>query len=240
MNLTREKLETLYDSMSIDEMAVHLSIAKSTLYYYMRKFGVTRRNKSDAQRKHLDSAQHQRLGKVHSNESRAKISDGTRRFWESDDGEDQKKRLGDMRRSEWSACSVRHKSLILNRLQQAERPSPGQLSRFGRKLADFLAEREKIKTGIKLTSNHVSDIILDERKVVIELLLPTSIYGEEQENRIENRYDRLVNELNDAGYRVVVIEDRSNSISNARCNRIYEKLLEFFTDSSLHRITIVS
>lgn len=240
MKLTKESLEELYSSMSIDEMALHLGIAKSTLYYHMRKLGVTRRSKSDAQRHHLDTSPHQRLGKNHSDETKERIANGTREFWESERGEVQKQRLGELRRAEWQERSPRQRSKVLSRLQSAARPEPGSLSRFGAKLALFLAAHENVKTGIRVTPTHVSDIILEDRKVVIELLLPISIYGEAQEQKIEARYDRLVAELNDAGYRVVVVEDKSNSLSKARCQRVYDALLRFFNDKTLQRLMVVS
>lgn len=226
--------------MSIDDMASHLSMAKSTLYYHMRKLGVRRRSKSEAQKHHLKHGQHQRSGSVHSDDAKQRIANGTKQFWESEKGKGQKERLGELRRSEWRNRSNKQRSNVLNRLQSAARPEPGSLSRFGRKLADFLKEYETVKTGIKLTPKHVSDIILEERKVVIELLLPTDIYGEEQEHKIRSRYDRLVAELNDIGYRVAIIEDRSNSLSLARCQRAYDELVQFFDNTSLQRLTIVS
>lgn len=240
MELTKEHLEECYSRMSIDEMAIHFAMAKSTLYYHMRKLGVVRRTKSEAQQRHLSSGTHQRLGKNHTPDAKEKISNGTRRFWDSASGQDQKSKLGDIRRKEWKKRTPRQRSKVLSRLQAADRPSAGELSRFGKKLAEFLARTENVKTGMKLTPDHISDIILVDRKVVVELLLPVAIYGEAQEHKIASRYDRLANELNDAGYRIMIIEDKSNSISAARCVRVYEQLLKFFEDSHLQRTTIVS
>lgn len=240
MKLTKDSLEELYSSMSIDQMAEHLGMAKSTLYYHMRKLGVERRSKSDAQSRHLESAPHQRLGKRHSDETKERIANGTRDFWESERGTEQKKLLGNLRRTEWKERSPKQRLTVLDRLQSAARPEPGHLSRFGMKLAAFLEKSETVKTGIRLTPSHVSDIILEDRKVVVELLLPISVYGEEQEHKIEARYDRLVSELNDAGYRVVIVEDRSNSLSRARCQRVYDELLKFFEQKTLQSRRIVS
>ena len=240
MKLTKESLEELYGSMSLDQMAKHLNMAKSTLYYHMRKLGVQRRSKSEAQKHHLSNSDHQRKGKKHSDETRERISSGTREFWDSKRGQEQKQKLGDLRKSEWDKRSAKQRSSVLKRLQDAVRPAPGELSRFGEKLAQFLGEREVVRTGVKLASDHISDIILDDRKVVVELLLPVSVYGDKQEQKVEARYDRLVNQLNDVGYRVMIIEDQSNSISNARCQRVYDELLDFFSNSGLQRVTIVS
>ena len=239
MKLTKEGLQELYTSMSLDEMAIHLSVAKSTLYYNMCKLGVKRRSKSQAQAKHLKASTHQRLGKKHSQNTKEKISSGTRKFWDSEDGLEHKERLKTLRQDEWSNRSSKQRSKILNRLQNAERPSPGELSRFGKKLFAFLKEREDVIAGIRLTPSHISDIILSKRKVVIELLLPVAVYGDDQETKVQERYKRLIADLNDIGYRVVVIEDSSNSISRARCQRVYDSLLEFF-DNKTPQLTIVS
>lgn len=236
----KQELEILYRSMSIDQIAKKLSISKSTLYYYMRKFNIDRRNKSEAQKHHLSHDGHQRSGKKHSIESKEKISDGSRRFWDSSGGQEQKKKLHKIQKAKWQTLSDDEKSFVVTRLNLADRPTPGQLSRFGKKLANFLSFRENIRTGIRLTPSHISDIILDDRKVVIELLFPTHIYGEAQEQRIEDRYNKIADAINSAGYRVVIIEDSSNSISNARCNRVYEQLLSFFNNDQLSRLTIIS
>jgi len=240
MKLSKEDLEKLYASMSLEQMAEHLKMSKSTLYYHMRKFSIECRSKSEAQSRHLNDSPHQRLGKKHSEDTKEKISSGTRVFWDSKKGTEQKTKLGELRQKEWSDHSKKERLAILNRLQKAERPSPGELSKFGVKLAEFLGEREGVVTGIRVTPSHISDIILPNRKVIIELLLPIAVYGDEQESKIEERYDRLIKNLNDANYRVVVIEDLSNSISRARCQRVYNILLEFFENSSLQRLFVVS
>jgi len=239
MKLTKQTLQDLYDTMSLDEMAAQLGMSKSTLYYHMKKLGVARRSKSDAQRKHIEASGHQRTGTRHSLETKEKISTGTKEFWESERGESQKNILRDLRRQEWDNNTGKKRMEILSRLQEAHRPEPGELSNFGKKLADFLSSRERVSTGIKLTNDHISDIILEDRKVVVELIFPISIYGEQQQHRLEERYQRLGQELNAAGYRVMIIEDKSNSISQARCRRVYDQLSLFFQDTQPTK-TIVS
>lgn len=226
--LTKELLEELYSKMSLGQMAKELGIARSTLYYHMDKFGIERRNKSEAQKQHLKNGTHQRLGVHHSEATKEQISDARREFWDSPEGQKHREALAKMRREEWLSSSSRDKRLVISRLHNAPRPIPGELSHFGRKLAEFLSRHEKTQTGIRLTPDHVSDIILVDRRVVLELLLPVSVYGEQEQRRVEERYIRLQSRLNDAGYRVVVIEDRSNSISVARCKRVYQQLLDFF------------
>lgn len=240
MKLTKENLEDLYDKMSLDQMSEHLNIAKSTLYYHMRKLGVKRRSKSEAQKHHLKKSPHQRTGKKHSEETKQRISVGTREFWDSDNGEEQRKKLGELRKTEWKKRSAKQRSSVLNKLQSASRPSAGELSNFGKKFSEFLSDRESVQTCIQIVPNHYSDIILNERKIVIELLLPISVYGTEQQHKLNSRYEKLASQLQDAGYRVVIVEDKSNSVSNARCSRLYDELLKFFENTDLQRMTIVS
>lgn len=240
MKFSKEELEKLYDTMSLDQIADHLKIAKSTLYYYMKKFNIKRRSKSSAQKQHLKTFSHQRIGKKHTDITLQKMFDNTRRFWESSEGQVQKKKLGRLRSLEWKNKTKKEKEDSLRRLRTAERPIAGELSKFGQKLASFLSSKETVKTGIKLTKNHISDIILEDHKVVIELLFPIAIYGNVQENKLETRYNKLINELNNSGYRVVIIQDKSNSLSVARCQRIYGHLLEFFQNKNIKSIYITS
>lgn len=231
MKLTKESLQGLYDSMSLDQMAIHLDMSKSTLYYHMKKLGVVCRNKSEAQRQRIKTAGHQRTGTRHSSETKEKISSGTKDFWESERGKAQKATLRNLRREEWASSSNKKRSAVLSRLQEAHRPEPGELSNFGKKLVEFLSSKETVSAGIRLTDDHISDIILEDRKVVVELIFPISIYGEEQKHRLQERYQRLQQHLNAAGYRVMIIEDKSNSISQARCKRVYEQLCLFFKET---------
>lgn len=239
MKLTKIELESLYDTMSLDDMATHLGTSKSTLYYHMKKLGVARRTKSDAQKKHIETTGHQRVGVQHSPETKDRISTGTKEFWDSERGQAQKASLRKLRREEWANSTTKKRSDVLARLQEAHRPEPGELSNFGKKLAEFLGEHERVSTGIRLTNDHVSDIILEDRKVVIELIFPISIYGDQQKHKLEERYLRLQDKLNGAGYRVVIIEDRSNSVSTARCKRVYEQLCSFFDETQKVK-TIIS
>lgn len=240
MSFSKKQLEDLYSKMSLDEMALHLKIAKSTLYYHMNKFDIKRRSKSDAQKHHIESNGHQRQGSHHSDETKVKISNSTRNFWDSESGQKQRENLKKLRQQEWEKGSQKYKTSILNRLHDAHRPSPGELSNFGKSLAEFLSDHEKVSTCESIIRNHISDIILHDQKIVIELLLPTDVYGEKEKAKLETRYDRLQKSINNVGYRVMLIEDQSNSISRARCQRVYERLLEFFQEPKVQYLRIVS
>lgn len=239
MKLTKAALQALYDKMSLEDMAIHLGKSKSTLYYHMKKHGIECRNKSAAQHKRIELSGHQRVGTHHSTETKEKISSGTKEFWDSERGQAQKATLRNLRRQEWANSTSKKRLDVLTRLQEAHRPEPGELSNFGKKLAEFLSGHERVSTGIRLTNDHVSDIILEDRKIVIELIFPISIYGDQQKHKLEERYQRLQHQLNAAGYRVMIIEDKSNSVSKARCKRVYDQLCLFFKDTQPTK-TIVS
>ncbi len=232
MKLEKELLEKLYTNMSIDQMAKHLNIPKSTIYYYMKKFGIKPRSKSQAQTSHLQNNKHQRIGKNHTDDTRKLISNKSKDFWNSDSGKQQKNILKKIRRSEWINSSTAEKRNVLSRLHSAPRPEAGTLSKLGRKLATFLSKRENVQTCVKLSQNHISDLFLKDKKIVIELVIPTSIYGHEEEARVNLIYDNLTKELNDLGYKVFIVKDGYNSVSLARCERIYVEVLKFLEDSS--------
>jgi len=237
MKLTKEELERLYAEMSIQELAEHLGIARSTLYYYMSKLGVKRRSKSEAQRHYSKKHGHQRLGSEHSSETRQKIQDGAKSFWESDKGQKQKKKLAGLRKQEWQKSSKKKQRATIKRMTNADRPVPGKLSKFGRKLADYLGESEQVLEGLQLTSSHVSDIMLPERQMVIELVLPASVYGNQAQRELTDRYASIINELNDQGYSVLVVIDVSNSVSIARCKRVLEQI-EALAKSKQNHLTV--
>lgn len=232
MKFNKEELQALYDIKSLDEISAHLGVSKSTLHYHMNKLGIVRRNKSEAQRKHVELHGHQRSGTVNSDETKDKISGGMQQFWDSKRGQSQRESLRKLRLDEWESKTRQEQLQVINRLSEAPKPSPGELSSFGKKLYEFLSQHELVSTGIKITSDHFSDIILEEKKVVIELVFPLDIYGEEQKYKLEGRYNRLTQQINAAGYRVLIIEDKSNSVSLARCKRIYEVLCAFFNETS--------
>lgn len=231
MTLSEQNLRELYKIMSLSEMAVHLGVARSTLYYYFKKWKIDMRTKSEAQSHHIKTKGHQRVGSIHSKLSKNKISDSSIGHWESEEGTKRKSKLADLKRKEWNAFSEQHKTQVVSRLNKAPRPKAGQLSKFGNKLFDFLVEHEETSRGLQLISSHKTDIILHEYGVAIELILPIEIYGTDEQLTFQERYDKLVGELNSAGYRVLIIKDQSTSLSMARCKRAYEDIKAFIASN---------
>lgn len=223
---SREYLEQLAANMSISEMAEHLKVPKSTLYYNLRKLGVVCRTRSDAQKIHIQKYGHQREGHPHSEAVRQQISESSSSYWKSKEGEKQKEKLAKMRRREWKNTGAKLKQNKISQLRDAPRPRAGTLSKFGVRLVNFLAERgHKVITAKNLTDDHVSDIILENEQVVIELIPPIGVFGQEAEEKLMRRYDRIVEVLNALQYKVLIVQQSSNSISRARCQRVYNELL---------------
>lgn len=240
-SLNKDGLEELAQTMSVGEIAEHLGVAKSTIYYHMKKLGVARRDRRAAQKLHIDKHGHQREGSSHSEEARDKISRSARSFWDSERGEEQKEKLADLRREEWDNSSQRAKRQRLNKLRSAPRPEPGTLSKLGQALYEHLQDQGyKVDNCVSIVQDHVTDLVLKKEKIAIELILPVSVYGSEAEERLSLRYDRLASELKAMGYRMIIVEQKSNSISQARCQRVCDELAKFCKSSSRKRLTIES
>jgi hypothetical protein len=228
MQFSKEYLEDLADEMSVGEMADHLKMAKSTLYYHLRKLGVKRRSRSEAQKLHIEKSGHQRTGSKHSDDVKNQISSSSREYWDSEDGRKQKAKLAKLRRTEWEQTTAKSRRAKMSQLRDAPRPKAGDLSKFGVLLAEFLTEQGlQVTCSSSLTPGHVSDIILKKERVVIELVPPVSVYGSEAEEKLNERYNRLAGDLNAVQYRVLIVEQVSNSLSTARCQRVYDEIKTF-------------
>jgi predicted DNA-binding protein YlxM (UPF0122 family) len=225
---SKEYLEDLASKMSLSEMARQLKIPKSTIYYNLKKLGIVCRTRSEAQKLHIKNNGHQRIGHQHSDAAKQQISNTSREFWDSSEGEKQKVALAKLREQEWKNTESKNKRNKISQLRDAPRPKAGSLSKFGTLLADFLKEHgHKISTCKGLTNDHVSDIILENEQIVIELIPPIDVFGPEAEEKLTQRYLRLVDALNAMKYNVLVVQQLSNSISRARCQRVYEEILSF-------------
>lgn len=226
MEFSRSYLEQLALTMSVGEMAGLLKKPKSTVYYNLKKLGIVCRSRSEAQKLHIKHNGHQRVGHQHSDAAKQQISDSSKEYWDSPEGKKQKTELAKLRRKEWQHTASKNKRNKISQLRDAPRPKAGNLSKFGVLLADFLKEHgHKVSTGKSLTPDHVSDIILENEQMVIELIPPISVFGADAEEKLTQRYIRLIDALNAMRYKVLVVQQLSNSISRARCQRVYDEIL---------------
>jgi hypothetical protein len=201
--------------MSVQEIADTLGMKKSTVYYWIRKYEIKTRDRTTAQKLYVDrTGKHQRSGKTHDETTRARIGEGLRRFWDSDEGQSNREELSKLRSKEWRDKSSGDKQRVLDRLRTATRPSSDELSSFGAAFLSFLRVKgESASPKVRLVDKHLSDIVLESDMLVVEFVLPTSVYGEDAARVTEARYDRLVDKLLSVGYRVLVVIDKSNHVS---------------------------
>lgn len=242
MPISRKELERLYTTMSVQEIADTLGMKKSTVYYWIRKHEIQTRDRTEAQKLYVDrTGQHQRSGKKHDEDTRARIGEGLRKFWDSDEGQENRTQLSQLRTKEWGKKSDADRRKVLDRLRNATRPSSDELSAFGSAFLSFLEVKgESAKAKVRLVDKHLSDLVLERNKIVLEFVLPTSVYGEEAARATEARYDRLVRSLSSAGYRVLIVIDKSNHVSRARCQRLYESLVQFRDKNTKDTLTVES
>lgn len=197
--MNKKELAQLYKKHSIAEIAEILKKSRSSIYRLLIQHGIDLRTKQEAQKK---IKKHQRLGKSHSLESIEKISLACEEHWDKNT-----RKFNGGNKSKLTA------------MNNAAKPKNGELSRLGKRLHDFIAEKEPVKAGIRLTRSRASDIILVEKGLVIELTMPFEVFD------LSARYQAIIDELNGLGYKVLVVQQASNSISLARCRKIYKAAL---------------
>ena len=128
MALSKDILLELYNQgLSVQEIANTLNQKKSTVYYWMRKYGISMRTRSEAQKTYVDRAgSHQRTGMKHGPESRGRITLGLREFWDSEDGSRYREGLSERLKKEWDKKSVSEKRTVINRLRLSKKPGPNE------------------------------------------------------------------------------------------------------------------
>jgi hypothetical protein len=199
--MNKKDLEDLYSKHSISEIAKLLGKSRSSVYRLLIQNDIKPRTKSEAQK---NIKGHQRLGKHHSFETKEKISLSCESYWKNN----QRAKGGERPRKNNLAA-----------MNNAAKPKNGQLSKLGSKLLEFLEKKEQVRSGIRLTRGRASDIVLVDKKLVIELSMPFEVFA------IDERYEVIIDKLNKLGYKVLVVQQVSNSISLSRCRKIYEQVL---------------
>lgn len=216
-NWTKKQLEDLYAKMSIGEMADHFGVAKSTIYYHLKKHDIGRRSRSDAQRRRTRDKPHQRVGKKHSKGSRANISEGLRTFWESEDGQAARQRISDSRRRVWTEMSPAERKKVVDRMSRAPRAKKGELSKTAQALFDYLKEQgERVVPNVDLTQDQSFDIVLEDRKVAVKIIVIMSASKTVETPHVPESV---------AGYAVLPYRSKCSGMSRAECQRIHKAIL---------------
>lgn len=195
---------------------------------------IKKRNKSEAQLNYIkQTGKHQREGCEHTDQTRDRISDKMREFYDSEEGEAAKDRIREFRQQEWAEKSGAERQAILNDLQAANRAKmqAGAGSNFENFLAEQLADQgfrveQRTKTWTPGQKFHV-DIAMPNEKIIIEVDGPTHwapIYGEEELHKVEVKDARKDATLNANGWNVLRVQDVSGSTTRARFMRVLDTI----------------
>lgn len=229
--------KTLAAGYSLRKTAKLLGVSLAKLYYYIEKYQISTRSKSEAQAAFIKRSGHQRAGSSHSSQTKDKISTKMAEFWDGSQGEAQKERIVKQRREEWNSKDRKDKAIKINQLKNALRPKAGKLSKLGVYLAEFLKTKQiNILTCEKLVLNHSSDIVLVEQKLVVELIPPIYVFGQEAEEKLFQTYNKIKEGLDKLGYKLLIIEQISNSLSQSRCKKIMIEIEEMIKNNIKYKV----
>jgi very-short-patch-repair endonuclease len=229
-------LRDLYEKqgLSLRKIADKLGRPLSTITNYMKKYGISRRTKSEAQSSYLSNNEHPMQGRVHSQETKQKISSSLGEFWDSlSEAERQEYRtlMGSGWRNKWESMSDGQRASEILKLNNASRAKQGKGSRFENFVAEQLRKRgftvEERTHSYMPSARFEVDIALAKEKIMIEIDGPThfiNIYGQESfekqqvKDRKKNRY------LTNAGFHVLRVRDNNGPLSQIRIDRIVETI----------------
>lgn len=242
--MTKEELVKLYKNkkMSWEQISQKTGVPESTLRYKARKWGIPSRTKAEAQELFLKNHDHQRVGMVHSDESKNAISDSNMKFWETQDGSKLKKRISSLKKKEWNKKNEDLKASIIENMNTAAKERQGKGSVLEEKLAEFL-NKKNFKVEVR-TKDYTPgrkfevDMVLPDYNLVIEIDGPMhfkKIYNDETlKKRIEQ--DKAKNDilLSEGILTVLRVHKVSKSIHLSTLKRIYAKIESIINDSSAH------
>jgi very-short-patch-repair endonuclease len=200
----------------------------------MKKYGMSRRDKSDAQKVYLQENPHPMAGKSHREETKLKISKSLESFWDNLSPEDEKElrqKMGSGWKAKWGGMSQDDRDDVLRNMSSHLRAAKNK----GSKLENYLAEQFRVvgyvvdvRTTLYTPGKAFEvDIALPEINVMIEVDGPTHhdpIFGDDvlvyQENRDERKNDILLSQ----GYHVVRILDKNGPLSMLRFRKIHDTI----------------
>jgi hypothetical protein len=210
------KLKTEYlRGKSVSEVAKIVGCSKATAYRHLRDMGVIR-DKSKAQKNYQTKHGHQRKGSSHDEASRERIRKSQSEFWGSDKSDEARAKISETRKNEWRSLTPRGKKAIVDQLTAASRPKKGELSKFATAFIGYAEDREPVRTGIFIAGKRSAGILFIDRGIVVEIVQPR--FGLSELHRKER------DELNRRGLHLILVLNNSNSVSQSRCQRLYEQI----------------
>ena len=240
--INQDDVRRLYldKGLSMRVVAGTLSVSLATLSRFMKKHGISARDKSEAQSNFLKDNSHQMSGRKHSKETKDKISSSLGDFWDNLTGEEReavRRKIGDAWRRKWAAMSESDRKIMMNDLSNKAKQTQGKGSRLERFIAKELRERDY--TVEERTTNYTAgkdfevDIALPIEMVAIEVDGPTHflpIHGEEHLVKQQERDSRKDDMINSIGWNVLRIRDNNGPLSQLRIQKIVEAIEEIKQD----------
>lgn len=228
------------EGLSMRQLAAKLNVPLATLSRFMKKHGITSRDKAEAQKNYLKDHEHQMQGKKHSDSTKQKISKGLGEFWDKlseDDKEELKKKIGSAWRRKWQQMSDTDRRAMMESLSNKAKEMQGQGSRFERFVAEELRKRgyavEERSVNYTAGKQFEVDIALPKERIAIEIDGPTHflpIHGEDHLKEQQERDARKDELITGTGMNMLRIRDNNGPLSQVRIDRIEQAIKEIKAD----------
>ena len=224
------------EGLSMRQVAERLKVPLASLSRFMKRHGITSRDKGEAQKNYLKDHEHQMKGKKHSDTTKQKISKGLGEFWDKlseEDKEELKKKIGSAWRRKWQQMSDVDRRTMMESLSNKAKEVQGNGSRLERFVAEELRKRgytvEERSTNFTAGKSFEIDIALPKERIAIEIDGPTHflpIHGEDHLKSQQDRDSRKDELVNGAGFNMLRIRDNNGPLSQVRIDRIEQAIKE--------------
>lgn len=251
-NLNESQKKDILESLYVKERKSFQDIAELYQTYPnkvrrdAKKFKITIRNKSEAQKNALKNGTHKHPTKGHerSKNTKDKIGKSVMKSWDNLSDKELKARKKKSKQN-WESMDEEAKKHILQLANKATRES----SKTGSKLEKFLLNK---LIGAGYSVDFHKEQVLSNTKLQIDLFIPTidlaievdgpshfsPIWGKEVLDR-NKKYDEKKNGLLiGKGLRLLRIKQKKD-FSNARANMIYEKVLDIIKSNSFKNNSLI-
>lgn len=224
------------EGLSMRQLAAKLNVPLATLSRFMKKHGITSRDKAEAQKNYLKDHEHQMQGKKHSDSTKQKISKGLGEFWDKlseDDKEKLKKKIGSAWRRKWQQMSDTDRRAMMESLSNKAKEMQGHGSRLERFVAEELRKRgytvEERSVNYTAGKQFEVDIALPKERIAIEIDGVThfaAVHGEEHLKAQQERDARKDELIIGAGMNMLRVRDNNNALSQLRIDKIVAAIQE--------------
>ncbi len=243
--INEQEVRRLYldEGLSMRRVADTVSAPLATLSRFMKKHGITARDKAQAQKNYLREHDHQMKGRKHTAETKKQISVSLGEFWDGLSDEEReafKRQIGSGWKRKWAAMSYQERKLTMETLSSQAKASQGKGSRLERFIAEELRNRgyfvEERSTGYTTGKDFEVDLALPTEMIAIEVDGPTHflpIYGEDHLDNQQERDARKDDMINATGYNVLRVRDNNGPLSQLRIDKIEQAIEEIKQDGGI-------